>query len=247
MKLYDTDTDVLKAFSDANISVTVALPNENLTAAASSQSFTDSWVQTRILPFYPNTNINAIAVGNEVNVNPNITSYVVPAMKNVYASLQKYSVSDAIKISTPISFSALENSYPSSSGSFKGELLEPFIQPMLEFLKKTDSYMMVNAYPFFAYSGNSDQISLDYALFKPNSGVVDSGNGLKYDNLFEAQLDAVYAAMDLLKFNDLKIVVTETGIFYLYLHLYVLFYIFVLLLLSFEFRFFLYTNNNIVF
>ena len=107
--------------------------------------------------------------------------------------------------------------------------------------------MMVNAYPFFAYSGNSDQISLDYALFKPNSGVVDSGNGLKYDNLFEAQLDAVYAAMDLLKFNDLKIVVTETGIFYLYLHLYVLFYIFVLLLLSFEFRFFLYTNNNIVF
>ncbi|KMT12799.1 hypothetical protein BVRB_4g088930 [Beta vulgaris subsp. vulgaris] len=211
IKLYDTDSDVLKAFSNSGISLTVALPNENLTAAAASQSFTDTWVQTNIVPFHPGSNLVAIAVGNEANVDPNITSYVTPAMSNVHASLQKYSLDDKIKISSPISFSALQNSYPSSSGSFKQELLEPFIKPMLEFLKKTSSYMMVNAYPFFAYSSNSDEISLDYALFKPNAGVVDSGNGLKYESLFEAQLDAVYAAMDALKFNDLKIVVTETG------------------------------------
>lgn len=211
IKLYDTDSDVLKAFSNSGISLTVALPNENLTAAAASQSFTDTWVQTNIVPFHPGSNLVAIAVGNEVNVDPNITSYVTPAMSNVHASLQKYSLDDKIKISSPISFSALQNSYPSSSGSFKQELLEEFIKPMLEFLKKTSSYMMVNAYPFFAYSSNSDEISLDYALFKPNAGVVDSGNGLKYESLFEAQLDAVYAAMDALKFNDLKIVVTETG------------------------------------
>lgn len=214
IKLYDTDSDVLKAFSNSGISLTVALPNENLTAAAASQSFTDTWVQTNIVPFHPGSNLVAIAVGNEVNVDPNITSYVTPAMSNVHASLQKYSLDDKIKISSPISFSALQNSYPSSSGSFKQELLEEFIKPMLEFLKKTSSYMMVNAYPFFAYSSNSDEISLDYALFKPNAGVVDSGNGLKYESLFEAQLDAVYAAMDALKFNDLKIVVTETGKFH---------------------------------
>lgn len=211
VKLYDTDSSVLKAFSGSGISLTVALPNENLTAAANSQSYTDKWVQDNILPYHPDTNITAIAVGNEANVDSKVVSYVVPAMSNVYASLQKFSLSDDIKISSPIAFSSLENSYPSSSGSFKQELMESFIQPMLAFLRKTNSYMMVNAYPFFAYSANSDQISLDYALFRQNSGVVDSGNGLKYESLFEAQLDAVYAAMALLKYNDLKIVVTETG------------------------------------
>lgn len=70
---------------------------------------------------------------------------------------------------------------------------------------------MVNAYPFFAYSANADKIDLDYALFWPNSGVTDSGNGLKYNSLFEAQLDAVYAAMAQLGYDDVKVVVTETG------------------------------------
>ena len=82
---------------------------------------------------------------------------------------------------------------------------------MLDFLRKTSSYVMVNAYPFFAYSANSRSISLDYALFRPNSGVVDSNNGLKYTNLFEAQLDAVYSALGRLNYNDIKVVVSETG------------------------------------
>lgn len=70
---------------------------------------------------------------------------------------------------------------------------------------------MVNAYPFFAYIDNSDTISLDYALFNENPGVVDSGNGLKYTSLFEAQIDAVFAAMSALNYNSVKMVVTETG------------------------------------
>lgn len=82
---------------------------------------------------------------------------------------------------------------------------------MLEFLRQTGSYLMVNAYPFFAYAANSDTISLDYALFKQNPGVVDSGNHLKYDNLFDAQIDAVNAAMSALQYDDVKITVSETG------------------------------------
>ncbi|KAL2926195.1 Glucan endo-1 3-beta-glucosidase 13 [Bienertia sinuspersici] len=211
VKIFDTDVSVLKAFSNSGISLTVSLPNENLTAASSSQSFTDTWVKTQILPFHPGSNISAIAVGNEANTDPNLVPKVVPAMNNMYSSLQKYSISNDIKISSPISYASLQNSYPPSSGSFKQDLIDLFIKPMLAFLKKTDSFLMVNAYPFFAYKDNSDQISLDYALFKPNKGNVDSGNGLKYDSLFVAQIDAVYAAMALLKYNDLKLVVTETG------------------------------------
>ncbi|KAL0306330.1 UNVERIFIED_CONTAM: Glucan endo-1,3-beta-glucosidase 11 [Sesamum radiatum] len=212
VKLYDTDSTVLNAFSGSGISVTVALPNEQLSAAAANTPFTDSWVQSNILPYHPNTKIEAIAVGNEVFVDPkNTTPFLVPAMKNVYASLVKYGVGSSIKVSSPVALSALQSSYPPSSGSFKPDLIEPVIKPMLNFLKETGSYMMVNAYPFFAYSANTDTISLDYALFRNNSGSKDANNGLLYKSLFEAQIDAVSAAMAALGFNDVKMVVTETG------------------------------------
>ncbi|KZV29827.1 glucan endo-1,3-beta-glucosidase 13-like [Dorcoceras hygrometricum] len=212
VKLYDTDSTVLSALSGSGISVIVALPNEQLASAAAGESFTDSWVQSNILAYHPKTQIVAIAVGNEVFVDPqNTTGFLVPAMKNVYASLVKYGVDSSIKVSSPIALSALQNSYPSSSGSFKSDLLEPVIKPMLNFLRQSGSYLMVNAYPFFAYTVNTVTISLDYALFRDNPGVTDPNNGLVYKSLFEAQLDAVFAAMNALGFNDIKVVVSETG------------------------------------
>ncbi|CAA2983579.1 glucan endo-1,3-beta-glucosidase 13-like [Olea europaea subsp. europaea] len=212
VKLYDTDSTVLSALSGSGISVTVALPNEQLSSAAGSLSFTDKWVQTNIIPYYPKTLIDAIAVGNEVFVDPkNTTTFLVPAMKNVYASLSKYDVASKIKVCSPVALSALQSSYPSSSGSFKSELIEPVVKPMLSFLKQTDSYLMVNAYPFFAYIANTDTISLDYAMFRDNKGVTDPKNGLVYKSLFEAQVDAVFAAMNALGFKDLKMVISETG------------------------------------
>ncbi|XP_050219348.1 glucan endo-1,3-beta-glucosidase 12-like [Mercurialis annua] len=211
VKLYDTESTVLKALADSGINVVVALPNELLASTAAEQSFADNWVQSNIIQYHPQTQIEAIAVGNEVFVDPkNTTKFLVSAMKNVQNSLVKFNLS-TIKVSSPIALSALQNSYPSSSGSFKTDLIEPVLKPMLEFLRKTDSYLMVNAYPFFAYAANSKEISLDYALFKENSGVVDSGNGLKYYSLLEAQLDAVFAAMKAVQYDDVKLVVTETG------------------------------------
>ncbi|CAN1242275.1 Glucan endo-1,3-beta-glucosidase 13 [Linum perenne] len=153
-----------------------------LADTAADQTFADNWVRANISKFYPATKIDAIAVGNEVFVDP----------KNTTPHL--------IKISSPIALSALQNSYPASSGSFKPDLIEPVIKPMLSFLQETGSYLMVN-----------DQIPLDYALFKPNSGVVDSGNGLRYSSLMDAQLDAVFAAMSAIQYGDIKMVVTETG------------------------------------
>ncbi|KAL7217095.1 hypothetical protein ACSBR1_028915 [Camellia fascicularis] len=212
VKLYDSDPAVLTALAGSGISVTVALPNELLSSASASQSFTDTWVQTNIVPYHPSTQIESIAVGNEVFADPNnTTQFLVPAMKNVYFSLVKFNLDKSIKISSPIALSALQTSYPSSSGSFKPDLIEPAIKPMLNFLKKTGSYLMVNAYPFFAYSANTDVISIDYALFRDAQGVVDSGNGLRYTSLFDAQIDAVFAAMNALQYDDVKMVVSETG------------------------------------
>ncbi|CAH8332877.1 unnamed protein product [Eruca vesicaria subsp. sativa] len=212
VKLYDTDASVLTALANSGIKVVVSLPNENLSAAAADQSYTDTWVQDNVKKHMPATDIEAIAVGNEVFVDPrNTTSYLVAAMTNVQSSLAKFSLDGSIKISSPLALSALANSYPPSAGSFKPDLIEPVIKPMLDFLRKTSSHLMVNAYPFFAYAANADKISLEYALFKENAGNVDSGNGLKYENLLDAQIDAVFAAMSAVGFNDVKVVVTETG------------------------------------
>ncbi|EOA13340.1 hypothetical protein CARUB_v10026374mg [Capsella rubella] len=212
VKLYDTDTSVLTALANSGIKVVVSLPNEYLASAAADQKYTDDWVQQNINKYIPATDIEAIAVGNEVFVDPrNTTKYLVPAMTNVQSSLVKFSLDKSIKISSPIALSALASSYPPSAGSFKPELIEPVIKPMLDLLRKTSSHIMVNAYPFFAYAANADKISLDYALFKENAGNVDSGNGLKYNSLLDAQIDAVFAAMSAVGFNDVKLVVTETG------------------------------------
>ncbi|KAG6589270.1 Glucan endo-1,3-beta-glucosidase 12, partial [Cucurbita argyrosperma subsp. sororia] len=212
VKVYDTDPAVLRAISGSGIKVTVDLPNELLFAAAKRLTFAYAWVEKNIVAYYPSTEIEAIAVGNEVFVDPhNTTSFLIPAMKNIHQALVKYNLHSSIKVSSPIALSALQNSYPSSAGSFRPELIESVFRPMLEFLRQTGSYLMVNAYPFFAYESNSDVISLDYALFRENPGVVDAGSGYRYFSLFDAQIDAVFAAMSALKYDDIKMVVTETG------------------------------------
>ncbi|CAA3010523.1 glucan endo-1,3-beta-glucosidase 12-like [Olea europaea subsp. europaea] len=212
VKMYDTDPAVLKALSGSAIKVVVNLPNEQLANAAKRPSFANAWVFRNVVAYYPSTAIEAIAIGNEVFVDThNTTRFLIPAMKNIHQALAKYKLDDTVKVSSPVALSALQNSYPSSAGSFRSDLIEPVFKPMLEFLRQTGSSLMVNIYPFFAYESNAGVISLDYALFRENPGVVDAGNGLRYFSLFDAQIDAVFAAMSALKYNDVKITVTETG------------------------------------
>lgn len=66
---------------------------------------------------------------------------------------------------------------------------------------------MVNPYPFFGFTAGT----LDFAIFRPNSGEVDQNSGLRYMNMLDAQLDAVYSALRDLGFDGLEIVIAETG------------------------------------
>ena len=70
-----------------------------------------------------------------------------------------------------------------------------YTQPLLSFHAQTKSPFLINCYPFFAYKDNPEKVSLDYVLFRPNSGVVDPVTNLKYDNMLYAQIDAVYSAI----------------------------------------------------
>nr|ACF88240.1 unknown [Zea mays] len=214
VKLYDADPTVLRALANTGIKVVVALPNEQVAAAASRASYALLWVRRNVAAYHPATQIQGIAVGNEVFASAkNVTAQLVPAMANVHAALARLGLDGAVKVSSPIALTALASSYPSSAGAFREDLAQAVMKPMLDFLAQTGSYLMVNAYPFFAYSGNAGDISLDYALFRPNAGVLDAGNGLKYYSLLDAQLDAVFAAVSRLGegYNGVRVVVSETG------------------------------------
>ncbi|EPS64814.1 hypothetical protein M569_09966 [Genlisea aurea] len=211
VKIYDTDATVLNAFGGTGISVIVCLPNDKLGLAAGSQTFTDNWIRANILP-YRATWITAIAIGNEVFSDPANLGFLVSAMENMHASLVRLGLDSRIKVSSPVPLDVLQSSYPPSAGAFKSDVALSVIAPMLGIMRRTGSYFMVNIYPFFAYSANSRQISLDYALGNPNAPhVVDPKTNLVYTNLFDAQVDAVYAAMAALGFGDVNIMVTETG------------------------------------
>ncbi|CAA6670529.1 unnamed protein product [Spirodela intermedia] len=198
VKLYDADPNVLRALSGTGIGIVVTLPNELLAAAAARPAFAEAWVRRNVASWLPSTQIRAIAVGNEV--------FASPQAGNITTSLVR-----AVKVSSPVALTALQSSFPPSAGAFRPDLASSVVAPMLDLLRRTGSYLMVNAYPFFAYAANAGVISLDYALFRPNAGVLDPATGLLYDNLLDAQLDAVYAAMKNLGYDDLRLVVSETG------------------------------------
>lgn len=111
------------------------------------------------------------------------------------------------QVSTPHSLGILSMSEPPSSGRFRRGYDQVIFGPMLKLLRETKSPFMVNPYPYFGFSSKT----LNYALFKPNAGVLDKNTGLKYTNMFDAMMDAVYSAMKALGYGDVEIVVAETG------------------------------------
>ncbi|KAJ7978371.1 putative Glucan endo-1,3-beta-glucosidase [Quillaja saponaria] len=99
---------------------------------------------------------------------------------------------------------------PPSSGLFNPGLQDN-LRGLLAFQRDNKSPFAINPYPFFAYQSDPRPETLAFCLFKPSSGRVDSGNGIVYLNMFDAQVDAVHSALNAIGFKDIEIVVAETG------------------------------------
>ncbi|WJX50040.1 hypothetical protein P8452_36401 [Trifolium repens] len=211
IKLYDADPNVLHAFSQSNVEFVIGIGNEHL-QNMTNLSKAQIWIQHHVLPYLSQTKIISINVGNEV-FNSNDTQLMLnllPSMQNVHNALVNLGLDQLISVTTAHSFNILENSYPPSYGSFKQDLMQ-YIQPLVEFLDQINSPFLINAYPFFAYKDNPNEVSLNYALFQPNQGLVDSNTNLHYDNMLYAQIDAVYAAIKVIGYTNVEVKVSETG------------------------------------
>ncbi|CAN0907901.1 Glucan endo-1,3-beta-glucosidase, partial [Linum grandiflorum] len=65
VKIFDANPDILRAFADTGISVTVTIANADA-PSLSKLPAAQAWISTNILPFHRNTKIKYLLVGNEV-------------------------------------------------------------------------------------------------------------------------------------------------------------------------------------
>ncbi|KAI4343171.1 hypothetical protein MLD38_027705 [Melastoma candidum] len=219
IKLYDANPQVLCAFANSGVSVTVGLGNEHLPSMLDTNSAL-SWVKTNVQQFLPDTKIVAIAMGNEALTNStlnlpssppvNLRRVLLPAMRNVHQALVGLALDKQIIVTTPHSLAVLESSYPPSAGRFKKELASE-MKDVVDFLCNTSAPFLVNAYPFIAYKTDPKQVPLEFVLFEYEQGIVDPKTNLKYDNMLFAQIDAVRSALTAIGYGDMSVHVSETG------------------------------------
>lgn len=211
-RIYDADHQVLSAFKGSGIEIIVGLGNEYLKDISIGEDRAMNWIKENVEPFLPGTKIRGIAVGNEIlgATDMELWEVLLPAAKNVYSALQRLGLEKTVEVSSPHSEAVFANSFPPSACVFREDVLQ-FMKPLLQFFWQIGSPFYINAYPFLAYKNDPEHIDINYALFKSNPGIHDAKTNLHYDNMFEAQVDAAYAALEKAGFPKMEVIVSETG------------------------------------
>lgn len=106
----------------------------------------------------------------------------------------------------------MESSFPPSNGTFRSDVSETVIKPLLQFLDRTKSFFFVDVYTYFAWVGNPTQINLDYALLQPtNITYTDPLSNITYTNLLDQMLDSIVFAMTRMGYPNVRLFLAETG------------------------------------
>ncbi|KAL1549710.1 glucan endo-1,3-beta-glucosidase-like [Salvia divinorum] len=207
VKIFDANPDILRAFANSGILVAVTVPNDQIPALINPKA-ARRWVSANIKPFYPDTHINYLIVGNEVlHWGPQILiDNLVAAMKALHKALHMEGMNE-IAVTTAHSLAILEPSDFPSLARFRAGWDVGVLAPMLDFHRHTRTPFMVNPYPYFMYSPEK----ADMALFRPNKGLLDKHTRRTYGNLFDFLMDSVYVSMKKLGYGDVAISVGETG------------------------------------
>ncbi|MCO5567836.1 hypothetical protein L7F22_021532 [Adiantum nelumboides] len=217
VRIFDSDPDVLMALANTSLTVIIAAEIKDIDILANSKEGADLWVQTNIQPYYTaGTNIIGVDVGDELLSNPNLNAtwlQLVPAMQNMRASITKAGLYAKIMVSTSCAMDVLLNSSsnPPSAATFRDDIADSVMKPLLEFLYDNSFPLFLNVFPYRAWlSGKEDQGSLKFALFDSSAPPLVDG-AFTYTNLLDTQLDAIWVAMAKVGFPNVQIPITETG------------------------------------
>lgn len=214
VRLYDADSHMLKALSNSGIEVMVGVTNQQVLGIGESASAAAAWINKNVAAYLPSTNITSIAVGSEVLTSiPNAAPVLVSAMNYLHKALVAANLNFQVKVSTPQSMDIIPRPFPPSTATFNSSWNSTIYQ-LLQFLKNTNSYYMLNAYPYYGYTKGDGIFPIDYALFRPLPSVkqiVDPNTLFHYSSMFDAMVDAAYYSIEGFNFSGIPIVVTETG------------------------------------
>ncbi|XP_056857807.1 glucan endo-1,3-beta-glucosidase [Raphanus sativus] len=208
MRMYGPNPEALNALRGSNIEFILDVPNSDIKRLADSQADANTWVRDNVQR-YNDVRFKYISVGNELNPGEQGAGALFQAIQNIDRALSAAGLSN-IKVSTTTYLGAFTDTYPPSRGRFKDEYRN-FLQPVIGFLVNKRSPLLVNIYTYFGFK-NGD-VSLRFALLQPNSNneFNDPNNQLHYQNLFDANLDSVYAALEKSGGGSLEVVVSESG------------------------------------
>ncbi|XP_065861585.1 probable glucan endo-1,3-beta-glucosidase A6 [Euphorbia lathyris] len=215
VKLYDANPDILKRLAGTKIHVTIMVKNNEIINISSSQTLANRWVTDNVLQYYPNTMIRFILVGNELlsyssDQDKAIWSNLVPAMRKIKNSLKSHNILN-IKIGTPLAMDVLQTSSPPSNATFRSDISNTVILPLLKFLNGTKSFFFIDVYPYFSWATNPTNATLNFALFKSTTNYTDPATGLVYTNMLDQMLDSLIHAMTRLGYPSIKLSISETG------------------------------------
>ncbi|KAL5980728.1 hypothetical protein ACLOJK_028637 [Asimina triloba] len=214
VRLFDADHKMLTALANTKIEVMVGVTNEDLLGIGESRTTAAGWVNKNVAAFVPATNITAITVGTEVLTTiPNAAPVLVPAMWYIHSALVASNLDSVVKVSSPISMAMMPKPFPPSTATFNSTWNNVMWQ-FLNYLKRTDSYFMLNVHPYYGYTGGNGIFPLDYALARTlprNKQIVDPNTLLHYTSMFDAMVDASYYSMEALNVSGISILVTESG------------------------------------
>ncbi|KAJ4975641.1 hypothetical protein NE237_000747 [Protea cynaroides] len=214
IRLYDADSDILHALARTKIRVIVGVPNNQLLAIGSSNTTAAAWIDRNVAAFYPETLITGVAVGDEVLTTiPSSAPLLLPAIQSLYSALVASNLHKKITISTPHAASIILDPFPPSQAFFNQSLTSVML-PLLQFLSRTGSPLMMNLYPYYVFMENKGVVPLDSSLFKPltpSKEMVDPNTLLHYTNVLDAMIDGAYFSMKNLNITDVEVLVTETG------------------------------------
>ncbi|KAH7281953.1 hypothetical protein KP509_35G004900 [Ceratopteris richardii] len=204
VRRYEGRPEVTQAFVDSGIDLILGVPNEDIPLLATNTTGAVRWVQNNVVPF-PAAGISAIIVGNEwLFSRDNDPSLLLPTMENFQTALSSLGSASLsfllnIKVSTAHAFNILSTYFPPSSAKFRKPLI-PVLRPIADFLIQTESFFMVDIFPYLTVLTDPLNTALQqFALFNSSQVVRDPNTNLTYTNLLDIQIDAVYAALESLQ------------------------------------------------
>ena len=116
-------------------------------------------------------------------------------MENVHSAPVADGLGGAINITMAISQATIAVHISPSAGEFTNES-KPFLLPVLQFLERTGAPLLANLYPYFVYTYKAaGDLDVSFMLFTAPGTVVQDGE-YGYQNMFDASVDAVHAAVE---------------------------------------------------